>query len=183
MIPSFDLGDGYSLILANSDQAQSITEIVNKAYGKRFNKYIVDDKDHPIDRTSAEKIKKLISDPNNQLFVLIHNEAVCGTICYVKRPLKQTGYFGMFSLDENQQKTNVSTQMIKAIENLAKSEGKLKMKIDVSGFAKPLQKKYGSWDYHPTGKKIKWEDNIHWKLAPEFKDNPNSDFDILKKKL
>lgn len=171
-----------SIGLAQLEQADEIAQVVNSAYGMQFNRYIIETKNKPKERTSSEKVITLMSDSHNKLFVLLEGKTVKGTICYVKRE-KKSGYFGMFSLAQEVQKGGIGARMIDYVEQIARSEGKKRMKIDVSGFASSLHNYYGKHGYEQTGKTIDWCDNIHWELAPEYKQDPKSAFVIMKKTL
>lgn len=179
-----NLNNNYSLTLARVEQASDIAQVVNTAYGAQFNQYIVADENHPIERTSPEKVKALMSEKANQLYVLVDQSgSVKGTICYVKRENKNSGYFGMFSLAVEAQKGGIGAKMIDHVEKEAKLEGKTRMKIDVSGFAAGLHKYYGSKGYQDLGKTITWSNNIHWKLAPQYEQDSRSAFIVMKKTL
>jgi len=185
MSNNIEINNKYILTRATTEMAEAITEEVNQAYGKQFSQYIVDTFDHPSARINVDKVRSMILDPNMTLYVLVNktNHAVAGTICYVPTAKKEQGYFGLFSLEKEAQGKGIGPQMISFIEQQAKNDGKKRMKIDVSGFAENLHSYYERLGYQKTGKTIKFEKGIHWKLKEEYAHSEKTDFFILKKNL
>jgi GNAT superfamily N-acetyltransferase len=183
---SLVINSDYILIKATQEMAEPISNEVNQAYGTQFNPFLLDTPEQPITRTSKEKIESLIQNPSFQLYVLQNkqNQSIAGTICYIPTTKKtDQGYFGLFSLAKEAQGKGIGEQMIDFVEKKAVDEGKSRMKIDVSGFADKLHTYYQSKGYQKTGKTIPFEKNIHWKLKPEYENDPRSPFIVLKKNL
>lgn len=86
-------------------------------------------------------------------------------------------------LAKEAQSNGTGTQMIQYLESKAKKAGKAKMKLNVSGFARPLHGYYAKRGYAATGKTLDWSRNIHWKLKPEFENSDASQFIVMKKAL
>lgn len=175
----------YELRLAKFQEVDDIKNVVNEAYDAKFGKYILDTAEHPRERTNSNKIISMLNDASVELYVLIDKttKTVSGTICYLPNKHKQSGYFGMFSLNTEARLNKLGSEMIHFIESRALSQGKKAVKLDVSGFATPLHTYYQSQGYAPTGKKLDWADNIHWKLKPQFDGASESQFIVMKKDL
>ncbi len=182
---SLEINGTYILAPASLEMAKEISDEVNQAYGAHFNKYIEDAPGHPIERTDENKIREMILDPSMSLYVLIEktSRVVAGTICYVPTKKRDQGYFGLFSLAEEAKGKHIGSQMVSLVESKAKADGKKRMKIDVSGFAEKLHGHYEQLGYQRTGKTVKFEDGIHWKLKPKYAASENADFVIFKKNL
>lgn len=164
------------------EQASEILQLVNECYGNFFNRYLEERPENV--RLDMKGVVNLINHESLELYVLVNKVGqVVGTIVYNPNGEKKSAWFGLFSLHPSARKNGVGGEMIKWMENIALQNHKQKMKLDVSGFATPLQNHYIKNGYAPTGKKIPFEKGIHWTLKPEYKEAPNKDFVIMAKKL
>jgi len=178
---SYQIQD-YRLEAAKDVQAEAIVKLVNASYGGFFSRFLEDRPENT--RIDLKGVQDLIHHKSLKLYVLVNKtHKVVGTVVYNPNGEKKSAWFGLFSLDPTLRGNGVGSKMIKIMESIARENRKIKMKLDVSGFAKALQGNYERNGYAKNGKKIPFEKGIHWTLKPEYKHHPDKDFVIMSKIL
>jgi GNAT superfamily N-acetyltransferase len=131
---------GSTVRMATGDDIESITKLVNLAY--RVEDFFVEG-----DRTSAAEIERLSED--GFFLVLDGADGLSGAV-YVRID-GDRGYFGLLSVDPNEQGTGLGRRLVAVAEAMCQAEGCSRMELQVVNLRTELPPWYRRLGYRDAG--------------------------------
>ncbi len=143
----------FNIIEARKADLEQIVNLINQAYWDQQQPYF-DDNPESRKRIGLSDLFKLMSNPDQKIFVLINitNHDIAGVITIEFPKEEQVAKFGLFAMAKKYSGKRLGNVLVEYIENYAVSQAKKLMKIEVFSFAKNLISHYERLGYSLTGK-------------------------------